>query len=116
MYNEHVRKEEAVGRLVVRASGYKLEGLGSLPAATIYPPSTHGVRARKINGLENLEGGRSRNHGCRGRENIFLSPPVPFLTCGDRRFHHLSCRNPTSLTRRKKDLLKNEYVDTLNLK
>ncbi|GFU52200.1 hypothetical protein TNCV_4186491 [Trichonephila clavipes] len=35
-----------VGSLVVRASDSRLEGLGSMPEATKYPPSTHGVRAR----------------------------------------------------------------------
>ncbi|GFT31748.1 hypothetical protein TNCV_231451 [Trichonephila clavipes] len=36
----------AVGSLVVRASDSRPEGLGSMPDATKYPPSTHGVRAR----------------------------------------------------------------------
>ncbi|GFV00746.1 hypothetical protein TNCV_1385651 [Trichonephila clavipes] len=36
----------AVGSLVVRASDSRLEGLVSMPDATKYPPSTHGVRAR----------------------------------------------------------------------
>ncbi|GFW14186.1 hypothetical protein TNCV_3547751 [Trichonephila clavipes] len=36
----------AVGSLVVRASDSRSEGLGSVPDATKYPPSTHGVRAR----------------------------------------------------------------------
>ncbi|GFX38057.1 hypothetical protein TNCV_3836561 [Trichonephila clavipes] len=38
--------EKAVGTLVVRASDSRLEGLGSMPDATKYPPSTHGVRVR----------------------------------------------------------------------
>ncbi|GFU67199.1 hypothetical protein TNCV_4689311 [Trichonephila clavipes] len=36
----------AMGSLVVRASDSRLEGLGSIPDATKYPPSTYGVRAR----------------------------------------------------------------------
>ncbi|GFS70903.1 hypothetical protein TNCV_2719811 [Trichonephila clavipes] len=36
----------AVGSLVVRASDSGPEGLGSMPDATKYTPSTHGVRAR----------------------------------------------------------------------
>ncbi|GFV53476.1 hypothetical protein TNCV_3446101 [Trichonephila clavipes] len=36
----------AVGSLVVRASESISEGLGSMPDATKYHPSTHGVRAR----------------------------------------------------------------------
>ncbi|GFX67507.1 hypothetical protein TNCV_3463961 [Trichonephila clavipes] len=32
--------------VVVRASDYRPEGLGSMPDATKYLPSTHGVRAR----------------------------------------------------------------------
>ncbi|GFW61823.1 hypothetical protein TNCV_1471451 [Trichonephila clavipes] len=35
----------AVGSLVVRASDSRPEGLGSMPDATKYPPSIHGVRA-----------------------------------------------------------------------
>ncbi|GFU68120.1 hypothetical protein TNCV_247841 [Trichonephila clavipes] len=38
-------KITAVGSLEVRASDSRLEGLGSMPDATKYPPSTHGVRA-----------------------------------------------------------------------
>ncbi|GFT23285.1 hypothetical protein TNCV_2015841 [Trichonephila clavipes] len=36
----------AVGSLVVRASDSRPEGLGPMPDATKYPPSTYGVRAR----------------------------------------------------------------------
>ncbi|GFX06877.1 transposable element Tcb2 transposase [Trichonephila clavipes] len=36
----------AVGSLVVRASDSRPEGLGSMPDATKYPPSTHGMRSR----------------------------------------------------------------------
>ncbi|GFW03771.1 hypothetical protein TNCV_2538821 [Trichonephila clavipes] len=36
----------AMSSLVVRASDSRPEGLGSMPDATKYPPSTHGVRAR----------------------------------------------------------------------
>ncbi|GFX22959.1 hypothetical protein TNCV_2086671 [Trichonephila clavipes] len=36
----------AVGSLVVRASDSRSVGLGSMPDATKYPPSTHGIRAR----------------------------------------------------------------------
>ncbi|GFW85942.1 hypothetical protein TNCV_1967501 [Trichonephila clavipes] len=36
----------AMGSLVARASDSRPEGLGSMPHATKYPPSTHGVRAR----------------------------------------------------------------------
>ncbi|GFU63943.1 hypothetical protein TNCV_1939681 [Trichonephila clavipes] len=39
-------KGSAVGSLVVRASDSRPEGLGSMPDATKYPPSTHGVRTR----------------------------------------------------------------------
>ncbi|GFX98855.1 hypothetical protein TNCV_1504311 [Trichonephila clavipes] len=35
-----------VGSLVVRATDSRPEGLGSMPDATKYPPSTHGARAR----------------------------------------------------------------------
>ncbi|GFU53036.1 hypothetical protein TNCV_3098241 [Trichonephila clavipes] len=35
----------AVGSLVVRTSDSRPEGLGSMPDATKYPPSTQGVRA-----------------------------------------------------------------------
>ncbi|GFW96783.1 hypothetical protein TNCV_2848391 [Trichonephila clavipes] len=35
----------SVGSLVVRASDSKPEGLGSMPDATKYPPSTHGFNA-----------------------------------------------------------------------
>ncbi|GFW24835.1 hypothetical protein TNCV_1961001 [Trichonephila clavipes] len=35
-----------VGRLVVRASDSRPDGLRSMPDATKYPLSTHGVRAR----------------------------------------------------------------------
>ncbi|GFT67550.1 hypothetical protein TNCV_2361461 [Trichonephila clavipes] len=35
----------AVGSLMVRASDSRPEGLSSMPDATKYPPSTHGVRA-----------------------------------------------------------------------
>ncbi|GFV09802.1 hypothetical protein TNCV_2598571 [Trichonephila clavipes] len=37
-----------LGSLVVRASDSRPEGLGSMPDATKFPPSTHGVRARSI--------------------------------------------------------------------
>ncbi|GFV63214.1 uncharacterized protein TNCV_2077461, partial [Trichonephila clavipes] len=50
-----------VGSLVVRASGYRPEGLGSMP-------DTHGIRAHYINGSESLLGGRSRNHRTRPRK------------------------------------------------
>ncbi|GFV97114.1 hypothetical protein TNCV_3527001 [Trichonephila clavipes] len=46
----------AVGSLVVRASDSRPVGLGSMPYATKYPPSTHEVRARKISGSESLAG------------------------------------------------------------
>ncbi|GFT27087.1 hypothetical protein TNCV_4676041 [Trichonephila clavipes] len=36
----------AVGSLVVRASDSRPEGLGSMPDATKYPPSTHGFPCR----------------------------------------------------------------------
>ncbi|GFU76978.1 hypothetical protein TNCV_4521341 [Trichonephila clavipes] len=36
---------EAVGSLVVRASDPGAEGLGSMPYATKYPPSTRGFQA-----------------------------------------------------------------------
>ncbi|GFW48379.1 uncharacterized protein TNCV_1109421 [Trichonephila clavipes] len=36
----------AVGSLVVGALDSRPEGMGSMPDATKYPPSTHGVRAR----------------------------------------------------------------------
>ncbi|GFW99126.1 hypothetical protein TNCV_3008961 [Trichonephila clavipes] len=36
----------AVSSLVVRASDSRPEDLGSMPDATKYPPSTHGVRVR----------------------------------------------------------------------
>ncbi|GFV46416.1 hypothetical protein TNCV_3233051 [Trichonephila clavipes] len=52
------------------ASDSRPEYLGSMLDATKYPPSTHGVRARKISGSESLVGGRSRIHGCKGMENI----------------------------------------------
>ncbi|GFV33791.1 uncharacterized protein TNCV_2411721 [Trichonephila clavipes] len=49
----------AMGTLVVRASDFRPEGLGSMPDATKYPPSTHGVRACSISGSESLVCGRS---------------------------------------------------------
>ncbi|GFW53807.1 hypothetical protein TNCV_3939011 [Trichonephila clavipes] len=61
--NRNKRKKErfkffflGVGILVVRASDSRLEGLGSMLDAIKYPPSTHGVRAREINGSESLVG------------------------------------------------------------
>ncbi|GFV30415.1 hypothetical protein TNCV_98901 [Trichonephila clavipes] len=59
----------AMGSLVVRALDSRPEGLGSMPDAIKYPPSTHEARAslnhwvRKSCGL-NLE--------CRGLENVSL--------------------------------------------
>ncbi|GFV43885.1 hypothetical protein TNCV_485091 [Trichonephila clavipes] len=44
----------AVGSLVVRASDSRSEGLCLMPDSTKYPPSTHGLRARYINGSESL--------------------------------------------------------------
>ncbi|GFT10613.1 hypothetical protein TNCV_1943511 [Trichonephila clavipes] len=38
----------AVGSLVVRASDSRLEGLSSMPDATKYPPSTHGMHAEIV--------------------------------------------------------------------
>ncbi|GFS85056.1 hypothetical protein TNCV_4222501 [Trichonephila clavipes] len=64
-----------------RENGYPTGGPGF--DATKYPQSAHGVRAREISGPKSLVGGRSGNHGCRGLENIFLSPPVPCLNCGE---------------------------------
>ncbi|GFV16109.1 hypothetical protein TNCV_3378731 [Trichonephila clavipes] len=58
----------AVGNLVVRASDSRPEGLGSMPNATKYPPSTHGVRARWISGSDVLWA-ESR---AQGLENISL--------------------------------------------
>ncbi|GFV61903.1 hypothetical protein TNCV_4107071 [Trichonephila clavipes] len=37
-----------VGSLVVRASDSRPEGLGSMPDATKYPPSTHGFHAEIV--------------------------------------------------------------------
>ncbi|GFX20904.1 uncharacterized protein TNCV_79591 [Trichonephila clavipes] len=42
--------DEAVGSLVVRASDFRPEGLGSMPDATKYPPSTHGFPCRNCGG------------------------------------------------------------------
>ncbi|GFX03526.1 hypothetical protein TNCV_4751111 [Trichonephila clavipes] len=39
-----------VGSLVVRASDFRPEGLGSIPDATKYPPSTHGFTCRNCGG------------------------------------------------------------------
>ncbi|GFX74064.1 hypothetical protein TNCV_490281 [Trichonephila clavipes] len=44
----------AAGSLVVRASDCRPEGLGSMPDATKYPHSTHGVGARLMRGSESL--------------------------------------------------------------
>ncbi|GFW09792.1 hypothetical protein TNCV_868541 [Trichonephila clavipes] len=38
----------AVGSLVARASDFRPEGLGSMPEATKYPPSTHGFHAEIV--------------------------------------------------------------------
>ncbi|GFX62782.1 hypothetical protein TNCV_3351081 [Trichonephila clavipes] len=43
---ESRRQQRAMGSLVVRASDSRPEGLGSMPDATKYPPSAHGVRGR----------------------------------------------------------------------
>ncbi|GFS70811.1 hypothetical protein TNCV_1232101 [Trichonephila clavipes] len=40
----------AVGSIVVRASDSRPEGLGSMPDATKYPPSTHGFPCRNCGG------------------------------------------------------------------
>ncbi|GFT63084.1 hypothetical protein TNCV_705161 [Trichonephila clavipes] len=40
----------AVGSLVVRASGSRPKGLGSMPDATKYPPSTHELPCRNCGG------------------------------------------------------------------
>ncbi|GFT70310.1 hypothetical protein TNCV_2657811 [Trichonephila clavipes] len=70
----------SVGSLVIRASDSTPEGLGSMPDATKYPPSTHGVRARSIRGSESLVGGPSRNQECRELETISLpSSSMPKL-------------------------------------
>ncbi|GFY14509.1 hypothetical protein TNCV_1315631 [Trichonephila clavipes] len=50
-FSEKAAVGMAVGSVVVRASDSRPEGLGSMPNATKYPPSTHteytlGVRAR----------------------------------------------------------------------
>ncbi|GFX55870.1 hypothetical protein TNCV_1427321 [Trichonephila clavipes] len=42
----HIGTLRFFGSLVVRASDFRPEGLGSIPDATKYPPSTRGVRAR----------------------------------------------------------------------
>ncbi|GFX00699.1 hypothetical protein TNCV_4576661 [Trichonephila clavipes] len=52
---------------------FRPEGLGSMPDAAKYPPSTHGVRARKISGSEVLWA-ESRAPGL---ENISL--PFSFM-------------------------------------
>ncbi|GFT28796.1 hypothetical protein TNCV_3585161 [Trichonephila clavipes] len=45
-YNIDYKTGWAVGSLLVRASDSRPEGLCSMPDATKYPPSTHGVRTR----------------------------------------------------------------------
>ncbi|GFT09701.1 transposable element Tc3 transposase [Trichonephila clavipes] len=57
-----------VDSLGVRTLDSRPEGLGSMPDATKYPPSTHGVRARYIRGSEVLWA-KSR---VQGLENISL--------------------------------------------
>ncbi|GFU82396.1 hypothetical protein TNCV_2462791 [Trichonephila clavipes] len=44
--NSMICLKKSLGSLVVRASDSRPKGLGSMPDATKYPPSTHGVRAR----------------------------------------------------------------------
>ncbi|GFW15246.1 hypothetical protein TNCV_173911 [Trichonephila clavipes] len=46
--NEGVESHEAVSSLVVRASDSRPEGLGSIPDATKYPPSTHGFHTEIV--------------------------------------------------------------------
>ncbi|GFX84698.1 hypothetical protein TNCV_725051 [Trichonephila clavipes] len=38
----------AVGSLMFRTSDFRPEGLGSMPDATKYPPSTHGFHAETV--------------------------------------------------------------------
>ncbi|GFW16950.1 hypothetical protein TNCV_2760781 [Trichonephila clavipes] len=42
----------AMGSLVVRASGSRPEGLGSMPDATKHPPSIHGSTCRNCGGRD----------------------------------------------------------------
>ncbi|GFW53183.1 hypothetical protein TNCV_3294301 [Trichonephila clavipes] len=47
-YLEASNAPQAVSSLVVRASDSRPEGLGSMPDATKYPPSTHGFHAEIV--------------------------------------------------------------------
>ncbi|GFV80870.1 hypothetical protein TNCV_3517371 [Trichonephila clavipes] len=48
IYPAHGIHFEAMGSLVVRALDYRLEGLGLMPHAMNYPPSTHGFYAKIV--------------------------------------------------------------------
>ncbi|GFY07617.1 hypothetical protein TNCV_4094871 [Trichonephila clavipes] len=69
MKKNKIKLIRAVSILVIRASDSRSKGLDSMPVATKYPPSTHGVRARQISGSESLVG---CIHECRRLENISL--------------------------------------------
>ncbi|GFY29949.1 putative DD41D transposase [Trichonephila clavipes] len=77
---------KSVGSLVVRASDSRPEGLGSMPDATKYPPSTQGVPVLVGPKVLWAESGVQEDW------RIFPSPSVPCLNCGggDRWCRHLS--------------------------
>ncbi|GFX95752.1 hypothetical protein TNCV_4886781 [Trichonephila clavipes] len=80
---------KAVGSLVIRASDSRPEGLGSMPDATKYPPSTHGfhiyIKEDEIGGVAiyrpfgEFRRGNSCCHlyGAQGQHDRRTSIPLP---------------------------------------